>query len=249
MQAVGGSPPQVRGKLRLFGLLGCARWDHPRRCGENLIPKYQHIRYQGSPPQVRGKPSVGSFPVSLSGITPAGAGKTLLLSVLLPMIQDHPRRCGENTDTYHPHIHALGSPPQVRGKPSREEVTFFLPRITPAGAGKTRRCRRGLSIYKDHPRRCGENFAFAVKVVGVSGSPPQVRGKLKGSTLAGAYIGITPAGAGKTAPECQCPKPLEDHPRRCGENAFDRPLRGRALGSPPQVRGKQADKFACFVAN
>ena len=69
------SPPQVRGKLSVGGLVndnnritpagaGKTRQkkgyffssrDHPRRCGENLQYKFLALSLRGSPPQVRGK--------------------------------------------------------------------------------------------------------------------------------------------------------------------------------------------------
>ena len=51
------------------------------------------------------------------GITPAGAGKTFFQFVHDFMLQDHPRRCGENRATPTKRKSRLGSPPQVRGKP------------------------------------------------------------------------------------------------------------------------------------
>ena len=53
-----------------------------------------------------------------------------------------------------------------------------MPRITPAGAGKT-----DSALFSVHP---------------FLGSPPQVRGKLSYDTAPGEGSGITPAGAGKT---------------------------------------------------
>ena len=72
---VAGSPPQVRGKPAIqlhrfsaqritpagagktcrFGVFYCVRWDHPRRCGENIISQPFLQCKVGSPPQVRGK--------------------------------------------------------------------------------------------------------------------------------------------------------------------------------------------------
>ena len=51
----------------------------------------------GSPPQVRGKPKEYTDTQDTAGITPAGAGKTVRFSTVFDPIQDHPRRCGENT--------------------------------------------------------------------------------------------------------------------------------------------------------
>ena len=70
-----GSPPQVRGKRWFAGIsvvtgyitpAGAGKTqvlrqssgrhsDHPRRCGENDVPKLTRILDTGSPPQVRGK--------------------------------------------------------------------------------------------------------------------------------------------------------------------------------------------------
>ena len=50
------------------------------------------------------------------------------------------------------------------------------------------------------------------------GSPPQVRGKLHLSPKLFKYIGITPAGAGKTIYRVSVMQINRDHPRRCGEN-------------------------------
>ena len=70
-----GSPPQVRGKLvhavRSIAIAGITpagagktyytyavnekSWDHPRRCGENVVRNVACEYRKGSPPQVRGK--------------------------------------------------------------------------------------------------------------------------------------------------------------------------------------------------
>ena len=134
----------------------------------------------GSPPQVRGKPChAGSVPAA-TRITPAGAGKTLTLG--------------------QPSIVARGSPPQVRGKPIAVMISGSAPRITPAGAGKTMPAPTPQGLRKDHPRRCGENKDLMVFKREVSGSPPQVRGKHVLRPPPDLWLGITPAGAGKTVP-------------------------------------------------
>ena len=52
--------------------------DHPRRCGENAVHYTSIIADIGSPPQVRGKLEFETRLPFESGITPAGAGKTIL---------------------------------------------------------------------------------------------------------------------------------------------------------------------------
>ena len=111
-----GSPPQVRGKLlgklgTLFALritpAGAGKTqpgkmsqsgqpDHPRRCGENMLPPCRLCVNTGSPPQVRGKLNGLHLAQSRPRITPAGAGKTSVAVIQICIVWDHPRRCGEN---------------------------------------------------------------------------------------------------------------------------------------------------------
>ena len=73
----------------------------------------------------------------MSRITPAGAGKTGICAVSSSAAWDHPRRCGENLGDRVNAVVTVGSPPQVRGKPTDKALDVFVERITPAGAGKT----------------------------------------------------------------------------------------------------------------
>ena len=152
-----GSPPQVRGKRKQFlqnqhntGITpagaGKTRTspnpygsteDHPRRCGENSFNGASLQSASGSPPQVRGKRCKHMSRAVYYGITPAGAGKTNRVNVQLLAGWDHPRRCGENLVIGMHSGSSMGSPPQVRGKPSNTPRCHIRSRITPAGAGKT----------------------------------------------------------------------------------------------------------------
>ncbi len=91
-----GSPPQVRGKryepateeedkgitpagagkTQITLSILSSKQDHPRRCGENQSPTLRPRGFGGSPPQVRGKLVRCHCKQRVSGITPAGAGKT-----------------------------------------------------------------------------------------------------------------------------------------------------------------------------
>ena len=192
---------------------------------------------------MRGKRAVGTFYLYNPGITPAGAGKTNKRWLCIAIAQDHPRRCGENFAGKNPYRAALGSPPQVRGKPVLRNASTSRRRITPAGAGKTRRFRCFPAPPEDHPRRCGENKGDCTLLARHSGSPPQVRGKHVTLWAVYARTRITPAGAGKTAEVVDLAHYLEDHPRRCGENSPRMPMPETAWGSPPQVRGKLTEKI------
>ena len=111
-------------------------------------------------------------------------------------------------------------------------------RITPAGAGKTNEMKRNIYKDGDHPRRCGENQTAGSVSRGSPGSPPQVRGKRGKRLRLSASWRITPAGAGKTCCSSSSQTPLQDHPRRCGENGNYWSVIMYSSGSPPQVRGK-----------
>ena len=153
-----GSPPQVRGKpnpqlmslpnaritpagagkTRSFLPESLIPTDHPRRCGENLLNRGGSNAILGSPPQVRGKQGEKKKEHYHVRITPAGAGKTKGRNIITSIDRDHPRRCGENHQLKLQRKKQTGSPPQVRGKPSRALALAAFQRITPADAGKTR---------------------------------------------------------------------------------------------------------------
>ncbi len=234
-----GSPPQVRGKRHFLASsnfrLGITpagagktfldepekeeQWDHPRRCGENFAGMDKPEGMTGSPPQVRGKLERLHEDCAITGITPAGAGKTRRCCAHRPKFQDHPRRCGENGLDRRRDPSGIGSPPQVRGKLRARCRLHDINRITPAGAGKTLKQKRQYAVNEDHPRRCGENISDPACCSSIKGSPPQVRGKPERNISGRSGFGITPAGAGKTLSLFFPPQLRQDHPRRCGENA------------------------------
>ena len=181
----------------------------------------------------------------LSGITPAGAGKTVGSIPIGCSTWDHPRRCGENRGTLTIAVDVTGSPPQVRGKLAFDVCRAYRRRITPAGAGKTIIADRYFFLSPDHPRRCGENTERDSNRCYTPGSPPQVRGKQQGYSEEDFNRRITPAGAGKTGFALLSLLGLEDHPRRCGENAATMIPYTAPLGSPPQVRGKLNHATSC----
>ena len=151
--------------------------DHPRRCGENMMPNIFRSASQGSPPQVRGKRTRLYCNLTDNRITPAGAGKTEDLEEFVVLQLDHPRRCGENHAQSHDPLYNQGSPPQVRGKLIDFRVFLAFDGITPADAGKTASCLTDFFDVKDHPRGCGENVQAEQTAPYDIGSPPRMRGK------------------------------------------------------------------------
>ena len=157
VQYLSGSPPPMRGKVQRphplvlrpgitpayagkSGFLHSFRrqlWDHPRLCGEKLIPANRKRFPKGSPPPMRGKdysPHVRSLE---PGITPAYAGKSCFAQCFQFVHEDHPRLCGEKTAASAVVVYTGGSPPPMRGKAPILSTPCTALGITPAYAGKS----------------------------------------------------------------------------------------------------------------
>ena len=193
-----GSPPRMRGKPLLRYQRRTNDRDHPRACGENQRMTAPSWTTFGSPPRVRGKPGVCGGNARAGRITPACAGKTVILCLNFSVNSDHPRVCGENMRRRLYGDIRSGSPPRVRGKLPINAPVPCPTRITPACAGKTHVYLTGDGDNTDHPRVCGENRRSLPMRILSSGSPPRVRGKLPSKHIILHYRRITPACAGKT---------------------------------------------------
>ena len=132
-----GSPPRVRGKVKVQSTLRLERRDHPRVCGEKRKTGAVPAPLPGSPPRMRGKGEEGLRRCLSERITPAYAGKRVRHRRISKPTRDHPRVCGEKgSSTFWSRNHS-GSPPRMRGK---GQVSVFLRvfvGITPACAGKS----------------------------------------------------------------------------------------------------------------
>ena len=135
-------------------------------------------------------------------------------------------------------VFAIGSPPRVRGKGVQSCNERVAVGITPAYAGKSWGRARTSSRRRDHPRVCGEKYTCPLMSLSSGGSPPRMRGKGLGISMSDYSDGITPAYAGKRMLVGECPKPLWDHPRVCGEKGCCKFSSRNHSGSPPRVRGK-----------
>ena len=152
-----GSPPRMRGKANSDGstntFLGITpayagksllsevklmyQWDHPRVCGEKVVPDGFCYGVPGSPPRMRGKARHGPQALSKLGITPAYAGKRRTGSFCEYRSWDHPRVCGEKQRSPSRMAQRGGSPPRMRGKAGCSGWSIGAARITPAYAGKS----------------------------------------------------------------------------------------------------------------
>ncbi len=152
-----GSPPRVRGLLRLLpdrrrpdritpacaGTTTAERrspneaQDHPRVCGDYLCAMASSARQAGSPPRVRGLLAEMPEFCTSTGITPACAGTTIFPVDVFAGLEDHPRVCGDYNTPFRLLPWQVGSPPRVRGLPRRDPIASHQPGITPACAGTT----------------------------------------------------------------------------------------------------------------
>ena len=188
---------------------------------------------------MRGARDLPHRPITHRGLTPAGAGSTVICSGLRCVARAYPRRCGEHHPAPDTVTVRKGLPPQVRGArslsyrsgalrmayPRRcgEHGQFaFLPPaqhgLTPAGAGSTNARQSWPRSTRAYPRRCGEHGGCQVRVPLDTGLPPQVRGALRCSVRPLPSRGLTPAGAGSTSILQFCCGDVQAYPRRCGEH-------------------------------
>ena len=136
-----------------------------------------------------------------------------------------------------------GSPPRVRGEAARGNHVGGSFRITPACAGRRGLCDGHAGRDQDHPRVCGEKAAFSKISRSVTGSPPRVRGEAIKKSSVCVMTRITPACAGRSDKPLPAADKDGDHPRVCGEKLECRLNCVPAIGSPPRVRGEEADPF------
>ena len=154
--------------------------DHPRMCGEKGLPTLRYSPQSGSPPHVRGKGGIQQRLFAVVGITPACAGKRLLPPSDDTREWDHPRICGEKSASLFWFVLFWGSPPHMRGKEDERGHENVEVRITPACAGKSTSTPSSTTRGRDHPRMCGEKKIMACYKPLIRGSPPHVRGKVRG---------------------------------------------------------------------
>ena len=175
---------------------------------------------------MRGKVQLRNGKQTSRGITPAYAGKRWTVAGTVAARWDHPRVCGEKASLMLASDAELGSPPRMRGKVREIKTGKSRRGITPAYAGKRRRCCAFRWLPWDHPRVCGEKSLSIGMFVTILGSPPRMRGKVGLIKADRDESGITPAYAGKS---------------------FVPVLAGTVhKGSPPRMRGKGWTAKACL---
>ena len=86
----------------------------------------------------------------------------------------------------------------MRGTDSKLKTHFFDPWITPAHAGNSCVLWTIMSLSKDHPRTCGEQWNDGWILITEKGSPPHMRGTALRVSVPLRVSGITPAHAGNS---------------------------------------------------
>ena len=211
--------------------------DHPRLRGEQLSSAFSFLVILGSPPLARGTGEPRRTYCRGSGITPACAGNSCIISVSATAARDHPRLRGEQKSSATKSSGSAGSPPLARGTGIISSFSFSFARITPACAGNSESARDGQIAAEDHPRLRGEQLLPQPLPQNGEGSPPLARGTEMLSKTLYATARITPACAGNSKRFFCVNHRIWDHPRLRGEQ-FLRPLTlFGPKGSPPLARG------------
>ncbi len=212
--------------------------DHPRVRGEKTRSSIAEYASGGSPPRTRGEEGEPEHKAEDDRITPAYAGRRGRLRLANSSAGDHPRVRGEKQRTSISYMSRHGSPPRTRGEVGTRCPSSYRLRITPAYAGRSHRGRQGGSQSRDHPRVRGEKGSADHFGETIRGSPPRTRGEVTGSDLNERRAGITPAYAGRRAPNDRSHTRQWDHPRVRGEKDTEEARSETVKGSPPRTRGE-----------
>ena len=87
--------PAHAGNSSVWSVTELTRSDHPRACGELMIPPGLTCSSAGSSPRMRGTPDPVHHRTGKDRIIPAHAGNSITSIVLSLRRSDHPRACGE----------------------------------------------------------------------------------------------------------------------------------------------------------
>ena len=213
----GGIIPAHAGNTALGSADSLSGRDHPRACGEHLLPRQKAWGQPGSSPRMRGTPT------NIGGLS--------------RRTRDHPRACGEHWTIYELIPFDGGSSPRMRGTRFGASAVIKDVGIIPAHAGNTSRMRLRVPLRRDHPRACGEHFNAVRSATSPQGSSPRMRGTQRVRLRRLRDRGIIPAHAGNTDDVGLGDFDLKDHPRACGEHRGPRMDHCTAKGSSPRMRG------------
>ena len=133
---------------------------HPRSRGENVAVRADSRWSSGSSPLTRGKPSRGASLRGRTGLIPAHAGKTAVMTCCRDARRAHPRSRGENRSSSLDSRSEAGSSPLTRGKHTSGRADPWRRGLIPAHAGKTQNTVAIPRANRAHPRSRGENVGW-----------------------------------------------------------------------------------------
>ena len=186
---------------------------------------------------MRGARHVLQWPDRIIRIIPADAGSTRSCWTIRARGGDHPRGCGEHTDSEGRQWYRAGSSPRMRGALIDYEDFRTGTGIIPADAGSTIHRRRYQERHPDHPRGCGEHHLGFLLRPARGGSSPRMRGAPFNRFEHSDPNRIIPADAGSTLKSDSSPAYEKDHPRGCGEHTANPGILSKYKGSSPRMRG------------
>ena len=129
--------PAYAGNTQQTLVSACNVRDHPRVCGEHYPESAICGHNRGSSPRMRGTHNTNLTSRCHVGIIPAYAGNTYVDCARLCAGGDHPRVCGEHSDTTADNSSMTGSSPRMRGTRLYHLAPTETLGIIPAYAGNT----------------------------------------------------------------------------------------------------------------
>ena len=129
--------PAYAGNTNSYDTIHGRNRDHPRVCGEHILPHHARRTDAGSSPRMRGTRQPRHPQPRTHGIIPAYAGNTKPMLIWWMSPRDHPRVCGEHRLIGGRRHGAVGSSPRMRGTPLGNADLSGANLIIPAYAGNT----------------------------------------------------------------------------------------------------------------
>ena len=131
------TPPLTRGRPHSAQSRLRSPWKHPQLRGEDFCTCPTLIALIETPPLTRGRPEGEDLRQNAKGNTPAYAGKTTGRLGAGRIAEKHPRLRGEDLREREHAVFLPETPPLTRGRLHPRLAVLFVPRNTPAYAGKT----------------------------------------------------------------------------------------------------------------
>ncbi len=149
----------------------------------------------------------------------------------------YPRACGGAAWARLADMKIWGLSPRMRGSrlgdPRQHPAVGSIPAHAGEPASGSCCCRRGW-VY---PRACGGALLTMLRLDGIEGLSPRMRGSPVVDLTAVEVFGSIPAHAGEPCRRLPASRPTRVYPRACGGAEIVQLLRIRELGLSPRMRG------------